>query len=254
LGTDHKTPLSEAGATTPERSQKTQQRSKVARTRLIVGGLAVLALVVGGVFVATRSGGDGGFLGGVIGDGDDRPVPEVTLALTGSAFDATSAEADNAKQAATAEQVSGAVKGTLETMLQTAYVDPDTWDDPGAVADSFTGDASDRIESDIAVLTLGADAGDTYEFVDPGKGKVAVDVLTGSEGEALRAFAAVTFPGLAEHDDGTYTKVLITGSYFLVHEDGTWRIVEYRVSRDERAAKPPASPSASPSTSEESSS
>jgi hypothetical protein len=253
LGTDHKTPLSEAGATTPGRSQKTQQRSKVARTRLIVGGLAALALIGGGVFVATRDS-DGNLIQGIIGGGGDRPVPEVTLALTDTSYDPTSAEADTAKQESTTEQVSGAVKGTLETMLRTAYIDPDTWDDPGAVADTFTGDASDRVETDVAVLTLGEDAGDTYEYVEPGKGKLAVDVLTGSQGQALRAFASVTFPGLAEHDDGSYTKLVITGSYFLVHEDGEWRIVQYRVNRDERAAKPPASPSASASSTQEGSS
>jgi hypothetical protein len=246
LGTDRKTPLSEAGTVAPGRSQKAQQRSKVARTRLIAGGVVVLALVGGGAFLATR-GGDGGVLGEVLGGGSERPVPEVTLTLTATTYEATSSEADVAAQESTTEKASAAVTSSLETMLRTAYVDPDTWDDPGAVADSFTGDASDQLEADVAVLTLGDDAGDVFEFVEPGKSTTSVTILTGGQGEALRAFADVSFTGLAEHDDGTYTKLIVTGSYFLVHEDGTWRIESYRVDRQDKKAKPPASPSTSAS-------
>jgi len=220
---------------------------------LLAGGLAALVVIGGGVYLATSGGDDGGIIGGILGDGDTRPVPEVTLALTDTGYDATSLEAQAATQESTTEQVSGVVQGVLEAMLRTAYVDPDTWDDPGAVAGDFSGEASDRVEDDVAVLTLGEDAGDTYDYVDPGKGTLSVQVLTGAKGEALRAYASVTFPGLAEHDDGTYTKLVIDGSYFLVHEDGTWKIVSYRVDRQEKPAKAPASPAASASatTSEE---
>ena len=138
-------------------------------------------------------------------------------------------------------------------MLRTAYVDPGTWDDPGAVADSFTGGAADSLEADIAVMTLGEDAGDVYESVDPQKGTTRIQVLTGSRGEAIRGSADVSFQGLAEHDDGTYTTLVITGSYLLIKEDGDWRVQSYRVDRSEEAADAPAGPSASASASGESS-
>jgi hypothetical protein len=238
LGTERKTPLSEAGAATPGRHQKTQARSKVARTRLLVGGLAALAVIGGGLYLARSGGDDGGIIGDLLGDGDARPVPEVTLTFSDVEYDATSPDAPADAQKATT---------TLETMLRTAYVDPATWDDAGAVAEAFSGDASDQVGDDVAVLTLGEDAGDTYDYVDPGEATLAVQVLTGAKGEALRAYASVVFPGLAEHDDGTYTKLVIDGSYFLVHEDGTWKIVSYRVDRQEKPAKAPKSPSASAS-------
>jgi hypothetical protein len=247
LGTEQKVPLSEAGAATPGRSQKTQQRSKVARTRILVGVVVALVVVGGVAFFATRGGDDGGLIGDIIGDGDDRPVPEVTISLKGTSVDATSTAPDRAEQKENARQAAGAVARALETMLQTAYVDPETWDDPDAVADSFMGEASDLVEADAAVLTLGLDAGDVYDYVEPGKTTATIRMLMGPKGEPLQAFADVIFPGLAEHDDGTYTELTITGAYFLVHEDATWRVVSYRVDRKDAPAQAPASPSASTS-------
>lgn len=219
---------------------------------LIVGGI-VVALVAGGAFLATRGGDDGGLIGSIIGDGDARPVPEVTLKVKSAKPEPTTAEADNETQQANAKDASAAIAGMLSAMLRTAYVDPDTWDDPGAVGDAFTGDAADRLETDIAVMTLGEGAGDVYEFVDPTTATTAIQVLTGSKGEAIRGSASVTFQGLAEHDDGTYTELAITGSYFLVLEDGTWRIESYRVDRSEKPADAPATPSTSASASAEAS-
>jgi hypothetical protein len=247
LGTDRKTPLSEATPAAPARSQKAQQRSKVARTRLLIVGGIVVAVVAVVAFLATRGGDDGGIIGGIIGDGDDRPVPEVTLKVKSAKPEPTTSEADNQAQQTSATEGGEAIAETLSTMLRAAYVDPDSWDDPGAIDDAFTDAAADRLEADIAVMTLGADAGDTYEFVDPQKATVTVQVLTGSKGEAIRGSAAVSFQALAEHDDGTYTKLVITGSYVLVPDGDTWRIESYRVDRADKPAQAPASPSASAS-------
>lgn len=217
---------------------------------MLVAGVAVLALVGGGMFLATRGQDSGGLIGGLIGDDDERPVPEVTLQVESAKYEATSKDADPARQEATAEDVSEDVAAALGTMLRTAYVDPDTWDDPGAVAEAFSGDAADRIESEAAVMTLGEGAGDVYEYVDPGKATVTVRVLTGSKGEALRVSAQVTFPGLTEHDDGTYTKLVISGSYLLIEDGGAWMIDSFRVDRQEKPAEAPATPSASATATE----
>lgn len=245
MGTDRKTPLSEATPSDPGRSRKTEQRSKVARTRLlVVGGIAVV-IVAAVAFLATREGDDGGIINALVGGGDDRPVPEVTLEVRSVKPEPTTTTADNETQKTNAKNAGEAMAADLSAMLRTAYVDPDTWDDPGAVADSFTGDAADRVEADIAVMTLGQDAGDVYEFVEPQKATTAIQVLTGSKGEAIRGSANVSFQALAEHDDGTYSTLVITGAYLLVKEDGAWKVQSYRVDRSERPAQAPAS--ASPS-------
>jgi hypothetical protein len=219
---------------------------------LVVGAIAVV-VIAGAAFLATRGGDDGGIIGGIIGDGDARPVPEVTLEVKSAKPEPTTSEADNDTQQASADDASAAMAETLSAMLRTAYVDPDTWDDPGAMDDAFTGDAADRLEADIAVMTLGEGAGDIYDYVEPTKATTSIQVLTGSKGEAIRGSASVTFQGLAEHDDGTYTKLVITGSYVLVQEDGAWRIESYRVDRSDKPADAPADPSASASVSAEAS-
>ena len=244
MAPQQKTPLSEAGTATPGRSQQTDTRSKVARKRLIAGGVAALVVVGAGAFLATRGGGDG-ILGAIIGDGDDRPVPEVTLTLRASTYDPTSAQADPDAQTKTAETVGKEVRAAIESMLRTAYVDPDTWDDARDVADSFAGDAADRVEDDLAVLALGPDAGDTYEYVEPEDGTIKVRVLTDAKGQPIEAFANVSFQGTAEHDDGTYTALVVDGAYFLVHEDDTWKITSYRVDRNEKQTRAPATATSS---------
>jgi hypothetical protein len=213
---------------------------------LVVGAIVVVVVAVV-AFLATRAG-DDGIIGAIVGDGDERPVPEVTLKVKSAKPEPTTSGADNQVQQENAQSAGKAIAAALSAMLRAAYVDPDTWDDPGSVAESFTGGARDRLETDIAVMTLGDGAGDVYEFVDPERGTTKIQVLTGSKGEAIRGAADVTFEGLAEHDDGTYTTLVITGSYVLIKEDGAWKIQSYRVDRSEEPADAPASPSASASS------
>lgn len=213
---------------------------------MLVVGAIVLVVVAVVAFLATR-GGDDGIIGAIVGDGDERPVPEVTLKVKSAKPEPTTSSADNQAQQSNAESAGKAIAAALSTMLRTAYVDPDTWDDPGAVAESFAGGAEDRLETDIAVMTLGDGAGDVYEFVDPEQGTTKIQVLMGSKGEPIRGAADVSFEALAEHDDGTYTTLVISGSYVLIKEDGAWRIQSYRVDRSEEPTEAPASPSASAS-------
>lgn len=236
LATERKTPLREAASSAPGRTQKTESRSKVARRRAVVGGAAAVVLIGGVGFLATR-GGDG-ILTGIIG-GSDRPVPEFAFVLKGTDYEPTEIGGDKAAQQSTAKSTADEVRTTLDTLYSTAYVNPDTWGDTGEIEDLFTKDAQGRLETDVNVLTLGANAGDTYDFVQPLKSQTSVQVLTDAKGGALRAYAKVTFFATTELKDGTFTKIASTGSFFLVSQDGAWMIEGYRVQRGEKAYTPP---------------
>lgn len=236
LATERKTPLREAASSAPGRTQKAENRSKVARRRAMVGGVAAVVLVGGGAFLATR-GGDG-ILPGIIG-GSERPVPEFAFVLKGAGYEPTAVGGDKTAQQATAKSTAGEVKAALDTLYSTAYVNPDTWGDVGEIEDLFTKDAQGQLETDVNTLTLGANAGDTYDFVQPLKSQTSARVLTGAEGEALRAYAKVTFVATTELKDDTFTKISSTGSFFLVNQDGAWMIEGYRIKRREKAYTPP---------------
>jgi hypothetical protein len=106
-------------------------------------------------------------------------------------------------------------------------VDPGTWGDTGEIGDLFTDGAKGQLKDDIATITLGDNAGDTYGSVDAGKSTAKGRTLTDKSGNALRAAADISFTGLAKHKDGTYTEITVTGTFFFVKDGDTWRIEGY---------------------------
>jgi hypothetical protein len=244
LASDRKTPLRESSATAPGRTSRTDTRSKVARRRAIVGGVLVLLIAGGGVFLMSR-GGSG--IGTILGHSEAPPAP-VTFTITKATYEATVTGVDKDKQRSAAQTASKHVTSVLDKLFFTGYSDPSTWGDTGAIDDLFIESARDQVSADVNVLTLGDNAGDTYDRVEPGDSTVTVKTLTDKEGKAIRAFAQATFVATAAHDDGTYTEITVTGSFFFVPTDNGWQIEAYRVGRIEKPTKAP-SPSVSASQS-----
>jgi hypothetical protein len=231
LATEDKTPLREAVPSASGRSPKTPDRSKVARNR-IIAGVVIAVVVIVAIFLLTRG-------NGIIGTANEPPVGNVNFHLKGTEFVATQVSGDIQAQKDTAKATADAVKKQLDTLFETAYVDPGSWGDTGEIGDLFTDGAKGQLKDDIATITLGDNAGDTYGSVDPGKSSAKVRTLTDKSGNALRAAADISFTGLAKHKDGTYTAITVTGTFFFVKDGDTWRIEGYSLDRKEKAAKAP---------------
>jgi hypothetical protein len=229
LATEDKTPLREAAPSAPGRTSKTPDRSKVARNR-IIAGVVIAVVVLVAIFLLTRG-------GGVLSlTNNEPPVGAVNFHLRGTEFVATQLSGDKQAQKDTAAD---AVKKQLDTLFETAYVDPSSWGDTGEIGDLFTDGAKGQLKDDIATITLGDNAGDTYESVDPGKSSAKVRTLTDKSGNALRAAADISFTGLAKHKDGTYTEITVTGTFFFVKDGDIWRIEGYSLNRKDKPAKAP---------------
>jgi hypothetical protein len=242
LATERKTPLRESERSSNGRSGTTAQRSQVARRRAIGGGVAVLVLLAIIAFFVTR-GGNGGLLGG----NSTGPPPAFTFTLKNASFVSIEKDGNRSGQKKAADEAADGVKGTLDDLYSTAFVDEGTWGDPGEIDDLFTGGATDQIEPNVDVLTLGKDASDTYDFVDPDAGTLVVKALVTAKDDVLRAFAKTTFVATASHDDGTFTRLTVTGSFFLVKDGDTWKIESFDVNRVEKPTKAPAASASSPS-------
>jgi hypothetical protein len=233
LATEDKTPLREAAPSAPGRTSKTPDRSKVARNR-IIAGVVIAVVVIVAIFLLTRG---GGVLDTIT--GNEPPGGKVNFHLKGTEFVATQPQGDVQAQKDTAKATADAVKTQLDTLFETAYVDPGSWGDTGEIGDLFTDGAKGHLKDDIATITLGDNAGDTYGSVDPGKSSAKVRTLTDKSGNALRAAADISFTGLAKHKDGTYTAITVTGTFFFVKDGDTWRIEGYSLDRKEKPAKAP---------------
>jgi len=233
LATEDKTPLREAAPSASGRTPETPDRSKVARNR-IIAGVVIAVVVIVAIFLLTR--GDG-IIGTIT--GDKPPVGKVNFHLKGTEFVATQPEGDVQAQKDTAKATADAVKTQLDTLFEKAYVDPGSWGDTGEIGDLFTDGAKGQLKDDIATITLGDNAGDTYDSVDPGKNSAKVRTLTDKDGNALRAAADISFTGLSKHKDGTYSAITVTGTFFFVKDGDTWRIEGYSLDRKEKPAKAP---------------
>jgi len=239
LATEGKTPLKDAATSSPQRTKKTPQRSKVSRNRIIAGVVGAV-VVLGAIFFFTRGGGS------IIGPNEPAPG-DVAFTVKDVKFIPYQLHGDQNAQKATAHQAADQIKSQLNTLFQAAYVEPGSWGDTGAIDDLFTGSAKDQLDGDVNTLTLGANAGDTYKRVDPGKSTVTVSVLTGADGSAVRASARLTFNGLATHDDGTFSAITVTGTAIFVKDGDEWKIEAYNLKRSEKQAQSPA-PSVSPTS------
>jgi hypothetical protein len=233
LATEGKTPLKDAATSSPQRTKKTADRSKVARNRIIAGVVAGV-LVLGGIFFLTRGGGDDGP------STADEPAPgEVDFQLKGVAAIHDELHGDQAAQKETAHSAADQIRKSLDAMFQASYVASDTWGDTEQIQDFFTGGATGQLQDDLTTLTLGENPGDTYDRVDPKKSTLTVKVLVDGKGNAVRAAAAISFGGFATHDDGTYSAIAVTGTAIFVQDGGTWKIEAYRLSRSDKPAQAP---------------
>jgi hypothetical protein len=236
------------------RVSSSSKRATTARRRAIVGGIAALAIAGGAVFLFSGGGdGPGGVLGGII-PGDDGPeTPDFTFEVK-KVVPETTTETPSKQLKKEAEGVADEVKTTLDELYFDGYVESETWGDFGEIEELFEETARDKAETDLDTLTLGASGSETFAFVQPDDGTLVIDVLTDEGDRPVQALAFVKFRGTAEGEDGTYTEVRSTGSFFLRHADGGWKIYSYRVERADRPTHPPegsGTPSASATASVE---
>jgi hypothetical protein len=200
---------------------------------------AVAGVVVIGVAVYALSSGGGGPLTDIIDPGPETP----TLA-----FGAVSVAAEPTTATRSSEiDVDGVgreVEEVITGFYQAVWIDPDVWGG-GGYADAFdeymAGDAPAAAGKKLESLTLGADAGATYEFVTPERNRLSIRVLTDGKDHPAQVIAQVIFRASAEHTDGTFSDITQTASYFLADLDGDWRIISFDATRIEEEGKAPAS-------------
>jgi hypothetical protein len=244
---NEKTPLRDTAPSTPQRAQKTADRSTVARRRVIVG-VVIAVVVIAGLFLLL--GGKDNPIAQVITGKSTPPTPTFAFKNVTSGIQPTVAKVDKKKQMKAAVAITPDVQSQVTELVQIGYVDPDTWGDTGAIKDLFVGSAVDQVEPNIDTLTLGTDAGDTYESLNPTSSHIKVVALTDGDANATRAMADFNFSGKATLDDGSSAKVTVTGTLFFVPDGNSWKIEAFDVRREIKPKKAKASATASPSSSE----
>ena len=232
---------------TPNRVQRgSNKKRRVPLALLIVP--AVLVAIGVAILLALR-GGEGG---AIIGGGDEPPPPFDFIVKPATAIP-TAPDADEAALSAGAEEVAQEITPTIDDLYTNAYLDPSNWrhDDFEEVFTAFAPHAAATAQQSVETLTLGATAGDVFETVDPGKSKLAYQVLYDPDGAPDTAVVSVIFRATAERKNGTFLAVVSEGEFFLSQIEGQegWTITAFHVTREDHETHPPPSPSASTSAS-----
>ena len=246
---NEKTPLRDTAPTTPERAQKTVDRSTVARRRVVVG-IIVALVVIGGLWFLFGRGKDGP-LGGIIGP-PAPPVPTFTFSNVVPKYEALQAHLAKAKLQKAAKHATPTIEKATREFLQAGYVNPGGWGDSGSISGFFTDDAKAQVDANVDTLTLGKGAPDQFDTFTPNKkgNTIKITALIDGNLNVTRAAAEFTFKGKAANSDGTSSKVTVTGTLFYVPDGSDWRIESFHINRVEQPHKAPsASASASEATS-----
>ena len=163
---NEKTPLRDTAPTTPERAQKTADRSTVARRRVVVG-IVVALVVIGGLWFLFGRGKDSP-LSSIIGP-STPPVPTFHFTNVVPKYEALQAHLSKSKLQKAAKHATPTIEKATTEFLQSGYVNPDGWGDSGSINGYFTDDAKAQIDANVDTLTLGKDAQDTFDTFTPNK-------------------------------------------------------------------------------------
>jgi hypothetical protein len=188
--------------------------------------------------------------------GNSGPGPVTTPPTTVPAFNfkVTKTEVfptnatDPKKLQSASDSVAKSVSGTLSDMYQWAFLDPSNRSDGSydEVWNYFTDQMAPKAQQDEATLTLGANAGDQFSDVQPGRGAMQVQVLTDNKNKPTTAVAIVKFTAHATGTDNAATTIVSDGEYFLAPANSGWRVTGYKVQRKDHAKTSP-NASATPS-------
>ena len=221
------------------RTERRSQKKRKAPLALVVVPILLIGAAVLIVLFMTGSGAK--IIDKVT--GHKEPVPAFDFKAAKVTIVATAENADTKALEPAAQQASQAVVPVLDTLFTEAFLDPNNWKDGSydEAWDEFSDAARPNASgADADTLTLGANAGDTYDKVSPDKGSIRFDVLFDREGKPFSVAAHVKFYALGQGKDGTYTAIISHGVMFLRDTGNGWKVIGYDMKRNDHETEAPA--------------
>jgi hypothetical protein len=221
--------------------------SRIKPAYLIAGGVLVVAAVVLGFVL----------LGGadslpIIGGSPPPPTPEFAFTMTKVTPVATGSESTHKDLETKAKEAAGQVTDQMNTLYIGAFLDPGNWLDGSydSVWELFDQGASTEAQSQVETLTAGTSAGDTFGQILPDAVKLKAKVLFDLKDQPYSVVAITRFEAVGSGKDGRDdVRMTSKGQYVFQRVDGDWRVVSFKVLRDNEVHAPTPSPSATPTES-----
>ena len=207
--------------------------------------MALIAVVIA---VLLLGGGDS--LPGIIGP-DPPQTPEFAFETAKVTAVPTRPDAKEGEMDAKADPVAADVEAAMDALYIGAFLDPGNWQE-GAYDDVwelFEPGAGAEAQTQVDTLTAGTGAGDAFDEIQPLQGTLQMKVLFDQKDRAFSTVAIVRFEARGKSKDGQDVRISSEGQYVFQRVDGVWKVVSFRVLRDDRLVEPSTSPSASGSPS-----
>lgn len=208
-------------------------------------------LVVAVVLIVSLLGGGGGRA--LIGGGSEPTTPSFSFKVTKVTAVPTrpSATADQLKDKA--KPPANEVVHVMDALYVQAFLNPDNWQH-GSYDDvwsMFDAGAAAEAQQQVDTLTAGSGAGDAFDEILPKSGTLKAKVLLDPKDVPYSVVAIVKFTAIGSGKDGKDLAMTSQGQFVLQKIDGTWKVVSFRVLRNDvpKAPSPSATASASGSPS-----
>jgi hypothetical protein len=219
-----------------------RDRSGPPRWKLLLAGLGIaVAVAIGVVLLITRD--DDGTVrtrapGGEPESGDttaaEPSTPSFRFQPSGRVLVPTGLGRIRARERRAGRQAADAVVELLDGLYTEAFLDPANWR-AGRYADAFrvfAGGAAAQARARAGVLTAGDDAARRWDEIRPASGQVRTRILLDRSGKPTLVVALVRFRARALGSDATTLRS--EGQFFFQRVGGTWKVVSFQVTRDDR--------------------
>jgi hypothetical protein len=207
--------------------------------------VVVAAVVLGFVFL----GGADGIP--IIGGSPEPTTPAFAFTVTKVTPVATNPETKHKDLEPKAKEAAGQVEDQMNTLYIGAFLDPNNWQDGSYddVWELFDEGASAEAQTQVETLTAGTGAGQAFEQILPDSGDLKTKVLFDPKDQAYSVIAVSRFEAVGSGKDGQDVQMTSRGQYVFQKVDGDWRVVSFKVLRDNTVQAQSPSPSATPSES-----
>ena len=213
-------------------------QSSRAKPAVIVGILAVVAVVAVGIFLLA-SGGKNPQPGGHLNGGSSTPVPGFTFAIGKTQAVPTKSGVNPSQLANKAQSATKSAATVLDSFYADAFLDPNAWGKAPTAFGNFTPDAKAAAAKELSILTAGPNAADELTALQPAPSKLSTQVLFDDKGSPYQIMATVLFRADATLKAGGHATLVSTGQYFLKQVGGSWKVVAFEVKRADSAATLP---------------
>jgi hypothetical protein len=123
------------------------------------------------------------------------------------------------------------VRSILTDLYTEAFLDPANWEQGryDTAFRDFAGGARKQAEAHPDLLTAGTRAGDRYDWILPGSGRIATRILLDRTGDPTLLVSLVRFKAAALGAEPFTLRS--NGQFFFERIGGSWKIVSFHVTR-----------------------